>query len=138
MTETQHVRSNCSNEDVVKYDDRLYTIEMFDQVIHRGLSQPVTVNAHRSQSISVQMEPLFKDLLKKYDILTCRSDQQTFDQSVDCEILKANGGGWKKGKIRFRYVAEITLDEEEEAEISEPASPLDDIRQSIQPEQIEN
>ncbi|MGB2924705.1 MAG: KGK domain-containing protein [Limnothrix sp.] len=132
MAKIRHVRSNCSNEDVVKYDARLYTIEMLDQVIHQALSQQVTMNANRFNPVSVSIESAFKDLLKQNNILTCRNDQQTFDQSVDCEILKINSGGWKKGKIRFHYVVEITLDEEEEAETPVPESPLDDIRQSIQ------
>lgn len=58
-----------------------------------------------------------------------------FNQGVDCEILRPDAKGWRKGKIRIRIAVEFCPDELEEVaegvdllnEQSE--SPLDDIRQ---------
>jgi hypothetical protein len=50
---------------------------------------------------------------------------------VDCEILKPGAKGWQKGKIRIRVSIEFCPDQ---PEISQPESPLDDIRQRINKE----
>jgi len=44
---------------------------------------------------------------------------------MDCEILKIGAKGWQKGKIKIRVSVEFCPDE---PEITEPESPLDDIR----------
>ncbi len=52
-------------------------------------------------------------------------------EGVDCEILKIGAKGWQKGKIRIKVTLEFCSDE---PEISQPESPLDDIRQMINQE----
>lgn len=50
---------------------------------------------------------------------------------IDCEILKIGAKGWQKGKIKIRVNVEFCPDEpeiEKAPEITEPESPLDDIR----------
>lgn len=47
---------------------------------------------------------------------------------VECEILKVNGKGWQRGKLRIKFTLEFCPDE---AEIEEAESPLDDIRRKI-------
>jgi KGK domain len=44
-------------------------------------------------------------------------------QDTVCEVLRVQGGGWVKGKIRTRVVMEFIPDEIE--------SPLDDLRQQL-------
>lgn len=46
------------------------------------------------------------------------------DNGVKCEILKPGSKGWQKGKLRINVTLEFEPDEP-----SEPASPLDEIRQ---------
>lgn len=128
--ELKHIKSNFQDQDVIKYDDRIYTLSMLNETIEQGLNKSVQFKLTNG-SISIIVVEEFRKLLQQENILSCRGDQTVFDQSLDCEILSTEGGGWKKGKIRFRYVAEIVLDEEEVIS-SEPESPLDDIRQSIQ------
>ena len=51
-----------------------------------------------------------------------------FKDGVPCEILKVNSNGWQKGKFRIKITLQFCLDE---AEITQPESPLDDIRRKI-------
>lgn len=75
----------------------------------------------------------FLQLLQENKLLSSLQQNEVFNKILECEVLQAQGGGWKKGKIRFRYVAEIILDEELEQykTVPEQVSPLDDIRNSI-------
>ncbi|MGK7931946.1 MAG: KGK domain-containing protein [Microcystaceae cyanobacterium] len=50
------------------------------------------------------------------------------DQGVYCEVLSLGSQQWQKGKIRIKFEIEFILDE---PEITEPESPLDDIRREI-------
>lgn len=60
-----------------------------------------------------------------------------FKQGVDCEVMKPNAKGWKKGKVRIKILLEFCPDEPEVEEIAqsngmvEPESPLDDLRQRV-------
>jgi hypothetical protein len=60
-----------------------------------------------------------------------------FTQGVDCEILKTNGKGWQKGKIRIKISLEFCPNQTDELPESSDAvdgnsdSTLDDIRQMI-------
>ncbi len=49
------------------------------------------------------------------------------ENGVECEVLRANGGGWQKGRLRFRL--EFVPDEPQK-----PKSPLDDLRSSLDSE----
>jgi hypothetical protein len=67
--------------------------------------------------------------------------QEWSNTGVECEVLKMDGNGWKKGKVRISL--EFIPDEEEEEEILEanleeesippklPESPLDDLRTQL-------
>ncbi|HEY9780124.1 MAG TPA: KGK domain-containing protein [Leptolyngbyaceae cyanobacterium] len=62
------------------------------------------------------------------------TSEQWYRQGVDCELLKPGSEGWRKGKIRIKISLEICPDEpevEETPEITQPESPLDDIRRMI-------
>lgn len=51
------------------------------------------------------------------------------EDGVECKVLKTDGKGWKKAKMRFRLVLEIEMEDFEVEAVD--VSPLDDIRQSI-------
>ena len=57
--------------------------------------------------------------------------KDAFGNGLDGEVLKIGAKGWQKGKLKIRVTAEFYPDE---PEISEPESPLDDIRQMINQE----
>ncbi|HAZ43269.1 MAG TPA: hypothetical protein DDW76_11270 [Cyanobacteria bacterium UBA11369] len=62
-----------------------------------------------------------------------------FYDGLDCEILRPGAKGWQKGKVIINIILEFCPDEpeieetppNEQPEISEPESPLDDLRQLI-------
>lgn len=62
-----------------------------------------------------------------------------FTDGVTCEILKVGERGWKTGKIRIRVSLEFCPDQpefedtiaNEQSEISQPESPLDDLRRMM-------
>ncbi len=64
-----------------------------------------------------------------------------FSDGIDCELLKVGAAGWQKGKVKINLnvTLEFCPDEPEveeppasnEQEISQPESPLDDIRLMI-------
>ncbi|MFB2974681.1 KGK domain-containing protein [Microseira sp. BLCC-F43] len=62
-----------------------------------------------------------------------------FDDGLDCEILRPGAKGWQKGTVRIKVTLEFCPDEpeieetppNEQPEISETESPLDDLRQLI-------
>jgi len=57
--------------------------------------------------------------------------KDAFGNGLDGEVLKIGAKGWQKGKLRIKVSLEFYPDE---PEISEPESPLDDIRQMINQE----
>ncbi|BAY37787.1 hypothetical protein NIES2111_21280 [Nostoc sp. NIES-2111] len=61
-----------------------------------------------------------------------------FSQGIKSEILRLNGQGWQKGKIRIKVTLEFCPDESESKETlttsTEPDSPLDDLRRMINEE----
>lgn len=60
-----------------------------------------------------------------------------FNQGIDCEILKPDARGWRKGKIRIKVTVEFCpeqpeeLDENPDSADGKSDSSLDDIRQMI-------
>lgn len=65
--------------------------------------------------------------------------QNCFGDGINCEVLKINSKGWKKGKVRIRVSLEFCPDEPDieeiptsnVPEINQTESPLDDIRQMM-------
>jgi hypothetical protein len=50
------------------------------------------------------------------------------DEGLECEVLNLGANPWKKGKVRVKVTVEFCPDK---PEITEPESPLDDIRREI-------
>lgn len=55
--------------------------------------------------------------------------QYWFTDGISCEILQIGAKGWKKGKIKIKVSVEFCPDE---PEISEPESPLDEMRKALE------
>jgi hypothetical protein len=68
--------------------------------------------------------------------------KKLFGEGIDCEALRFGAKDWQKGKARIKITVEFCPDEPEveespgsnEPEISQPESPLDDIRRMINQE----
>ncbi|ANV86050.1 KGK domain-containing protein [Picosynechococcus sp. PCC 7117] len=57
--------------------------------------------------------------------------KEFIEEGIKCKTLDPSGGGWQKAKLRFRVVMEIELEDSSQNSDFAEASPLDDIRQSI-------
>ncbi|MDJ0735243.1 MAG: KGK domain-containing protein [Nostocaceae cyanobacterium] len=63
-----------------------------------------------------------------------RDRMEWLQKGMPCEILRTDGKGWKKGKIRIKVTLEFSPDEpeiEESPVINETESPLDELRRQI-------
>ncbi|MBD2566761.1 KGK domain-containing protein [Anabaena lutea] len=55
---------------------------------------------------------------------------ECFTEGMDVKILNLGSQSWKKGKLKFKLSIEFYV-EEEDTQIQEPESPLDDLRRMI-------
>ncbi|MEH2287189.1 KGK domain-containing protein [Nostoc sp.] len=54
------------------------------------------------------------------------------EEGFSCEVLRVKGGGWIKGRFRFRL--EFIPDEPEATQPTDPSSALADLRSQLNPE----
>ena len=60
-----------------------------------------------------------------------------FGEGIDCEILQLGSTNWQKGKVKIKLSVEFYAEEDlpinnsENIKITEPESPLDDLRRLI-------
>ncbi|MEH2436361.1 MAG: KGK domain-containing protein [Nostoc sp.] len=94
---------------------------------------------YSTQKPKTQISEFFKQI--SFSQETMKIDQIKFDLTTDCQILKINGKGWQKGKLKIQiYISNATIDKYKlclefcSDEPEEPESPLDDIRKMIQAE----
>lgn len=89
----------------------------------------------RTSKVEDMMEEI-KDFLNSSS-LPC---QEWLDDGVECEILQAQGGGWRKGKIKLSVYLEFIPDKPKVSQqnpsiaLSQPGSPLDDLQSQLNPE----
>ncbi|HAX74596.1 MAG TPA: KGK domain protein [Cyanobacteria bacterium UBA11372] len=70
------------------------------------------------------------------------TDGSWFEEGIGCQSLKIGAKGWQKGKIKLKVCLEFIPDASEvekipdssNLEITEPESPLDDLRQMLNQE----
>lgn len=68
-----------------------------------------------------------------------KNNYKWFSDGKNCEILSIGSGGWQKGKFRIKFTLEFCPDEPEvkqisqnnEPEVNQSESPLDDIRRMM-------
>jgi KGK domain len=80
------------------------------------------------------VQTALNDVLKTAGLQFFTHKKDWLGDGIDCEILKIGAKGWQKGKIKIRVNVEFCPDEpeiEEALKITEPESPLDDIRRMI-------
>lgn len=59
--------------------------------------------------------------------------RQWFDYGMECKVLRASGGGWKKGKLRLRL--EFIPDVPEKKPDLEPTPDQDSLKTDLYPDQ---
>ncbi len=108
---------NCDGDDVLSFKDDVFKADKVKKAMQLVFQNPVAVSLSNwlsHQGVKVNLEN--------------NSKAKWFDEGVDCEILKPDAKGWRRGKFRMRIFLEFCPDE---SEIAQPESPLDDIRQTI-------
>ena len=107
---------NCEKDDVFAINPNLAKVGQFRNLVKAALNDN-------------------KILDKIFEILRANgvniNPKDAFENGLNGELLKIGAKGWQKGKLRIKVSLEFYPDE---PEISEPESPLDDLRQMINQE----
>ncbi|MGK7932774.1 MAG: KGK domain-containing protein [Microcystaceae cyanobacterium] len=119
MSDLHKFTPNFNDDDVIQFGESITRFGKFESIVKSGIDQFIfdtlsqqQINAPTKQYISH----------KNYHSYTW------LNTGVPCEVLKIDSQGWQKGKIRIKFEIEFIPDE---PEITEPESPLDDIRREI-------
>lgn len=135
MEDSYHL-ANCSEHDVLMLGSTSIKVEQLKEEVSKcfsksKLGEEITnlLRTNKHLSISINRGRCYS----AYD--------KWFHEGIDCEILKLRAAGWQKGqvKINLNVSLEFCPDEPKveetpasnEQEISQPESPLDDIRLMI-------
>jgi hypothetical protein len=129
---------NCGNDDVISFGSQMYKLGQVKQAFESAFTGKIA---------DVLIESLESQGINGISIYTVpsrgsgyRNNRMWFSEGKDCEILRIGAKGWQKGQVRIRVTLEFYPDEPEveetqaSNEISEPESPLDDLRQMINQE----
>ncbi|EAW38715.1 KGK domain-containing protein [Lyngbya sp. PCC 8106] len=115
---------NCSENDVISFEDETYKLSSLKHKIIAVLTGWVAENfVDDLESRGVKCASI-----NKSESQLEFSNGEWFNEGKKCEILKLGSTGWKKGKVRLKVIVEFCPDE---PELSEPESPLDDLRQKL-------
>ncbi|MBD2387679.1 KGK domain-containing protein [Cylindrospermum sp. FACHB-282] len=112
----------CGDDDVISFKDKLFKLGRFRD----------TVNHAFIQEFGHTLNGTFEERN-----LPVPNTQELLGDGLDCEVLKIASQGWQKGKLRIKVTLEFIPDEpeiEQETEITEPESPLDDLRRMMNEE----
>ncbi len=118
----------CNEDDVVLFgEDTTFKIGKFRRAASESFCDNNVVEKFVEQlsyrGVNLNMTKLYPDSYWS----VCNNWGK---DGLDCEILNLGSKSWKKGKVRIKISVEF-LTQEDEPEISEPESPLDDIRRII-------
>ena len=128
---------NCGNDDALSFGRAMLKVEKLKQTVNRVLPEYGLGETLNKSLIEQQLtiEVNFDNNRQRF------SYDKWFGQGIDCEILRVGAQGWKKGKIKLKLnvTIEFCPDEPEveetpennQLEISQPESPLDDLRRQL-------
>ncbi|MEH2420995.1 MAG: KGK domain-containing protein [Nostoc sp.] len=118
----------CNNGDVFDFGDNTYKIAKFQQAMDTSSNSMLenALNQELSrQGIKIKQSP----------------NENWFQKGIYCEILTLGSQSWKKGKVKIKISVEFYVEEQDvqiinsnNSEITEPESPLDDLRRIIHEE----
>ncbi len=121
---------NCSDNDVISFEDETYKLSSLKHKVIAVLTGWVAENfVDDLESRGVKCAAI-----NKSESELEFSNGEWFHNGKECEILKLGSTGWTKGKVRLKVIVEFCPDE---PEVSEPESPLDDLRQKLLESQTE-
>jgi KGK domain len=113
---------NCNDDDVLASGNNTYKIGKFKKAVNESF----TLLGHK-----------FSEQLNSKGVhVKSNNFDMWFKQGVDCEILNLGSKTWKKGKVKITINVEFYAEEEKNPEITEPESPLDDIRRMINEDRL--
>ncbi|MFN6461855.1 MAG: KGK domain-containing protein [Nostoc sp. DedVER02] len=117
----------CKDGDVLDFGDDIYKVAKFKKAINTSsnYSLECTLNQELSrQGVEIKQSQ--------------NANLNWFQKGIDCEILTVGSQSWKKGKVKIKISVEFYIEEEDiqitnsnNSEITEPESPLDDLRRMI-------
>jgi ATP-dependent protease HslVU (ClpYQ) ATPase subunit len=115
----------CNDGDVLDFGDKTYKIAKFRQAM--------------DTSFNSKLEDTFNEELSRQEVeIKDSPNMNWFQKGIDCEILTLGSQSWKKGKVKIKTSVEFYIEEEDvkitnsnNSEITEPESPLDDLRRMI-------
>ncbi|MFM7406845.1 MAG: KGK domain-containing protein [Cuspidothrix sp.] len=118
---------DCNDDDVIECNDLIYKVSR--------LRQALTEMGDDEDFLQQ-----FCDLLREKEICYIEEgcyEPECFTEGMDSEILNLGSKHWKKGKLKFKLSMEFYAEVEELEKsydknvITEPESPLDDLRRKI-------
>ncbi len=109
---------NCDEDDVLSFSEGMFKVGKFRDAVEYAFTDKNKVE-----------DSLYYALQEKR--VATSNTKELLGEGVDCEVLRIASKGWQKGKLRIKVSLEFYPDE---PEISEPESPLDDLRQMINQE----
>lgn len=119
----------CNDGDVLDFGGNTYKIAKFKQAMDTSLNSTLedTLN-----------EELNEELNREGVEIKESQNVNWFQAGIDCEILTLGSQSWKKGKVKIKISVEFYVEEEDiqitnsnNSQITEPESPLDDLRRII-------
>ncbi len=96
------------------------------------------IELNPSDVISTKQSPFKFVNLFKVNLLLATSIEwvpahllKWFEEGVECQILKIEGGGWQRGKVRFylQFIPDEPIETNSSSAVS--ISPLEDLRRSL-------
>jgi hypothetical protein len=108
----------CGDDDVLSFSEGMFKVGKFRDAVEYAFTDKNKVE-----------DSLYYALQEKR--VATSNTKELLGEGVDCEVLRIASKGWQKGKLRIKVSLEFYPDE---PEISEPESPLDDLRQMINQE----
>ncbi|MEH2160416.1 MAG: KGK domain-containing protein [Nostoc sp.] len=119
----------CNDGDVLDFGDNTYKVAKFKQAMDTSSNSRLkdTLNQELNQELNRQRIRIKQP-----------PNVNWFQNGMDCEILTVGSQSWKKGKVKIKISVEFYVEEEDveiinsnNLEITEPKSPLDDLRRMI-------
>jgi hypothetical protein len=122
---------NCNQHEALSVKDKVFKISKIQEALKTIFCGDLANALYENlKSYGVDIDPGGSVIGNKF----YRYNSNFFKEGIECEILKFNSDGWKKGKLRIKVTLQFCPDEpeiEETPEIKEPESPLDDLRRMI-------
>lgn len=124
--EDKYSLQDCGDDDVLCFGNDTFKVGKFRKALNKsfGSSAGSSLTSElRDKGVAINVIPN-----GNYDDYS-----NWFTQGIDCEILNLGSKSWKKAKVKIKISIEFYV-ENEEPEIKQPESPLDDLRQMLNQE----